>query len=120
MPKRSLKGLDRSPALVVAPTKVNGGKSILILLLLPSAPIIISSSKSSMAGYNISSTNLGIRWISSINKTSPGSIVDKTAAKSPLFSSDGPLAVLILLPSSLAIIWARVVFPSPGGPYNKT
>ena len=63
---------------------------------------------------------LGILCISSINKTSPGSKVDKIAAKSPLFSIDGPLAVLILTPSSLAIIKARVVLPNPGGPYNKT
>ena len=55
-----------------------------------------------------------------MNKTSPSSKVDKIAAKSPLFSIEGPLAVFMLLPNSLAIIYANVVFPSPGGPYNNT
>ena len=104
IPKRSLKGAEISPALVVAPTKVKGGKSIFKFLLLPSLLITRSNSKSSMAGYKISSINFGIRWISSINKTSPGSKVDKTAAKSPLFSKEGPLAVFKFTPSSLAII----------------
>ena len=47
---------------------------------------------------------LGILCISSINKTSPGSSVESIAAKSPGFSILGPVAVLISLPSSLAII----------------
>ena len=63
---------------------------------------------------------LGIRCISSINKTSPGSKLESNAAKSPLFSIAGPLDVLILLPISLAIMNAKVVFPKPGGPYNNT
>ena len=54
-----------------------------------------------------------------MNKTSPSYRVDNIAAKSPVFSIEGPLAVLILLPNSLAIIYARVVFPYPGGPYNN-
>ena len=120
IPNLSLKGLDKSPALVVAPMSVNGGRFILILRLLPSLPIIMSKEKSSMAGYNISSIYLGILCISSINNTSLGSRVESIAAKSPLFSIVGPLAVLILLPSSLAIMDASVVFPKPGGPYNKT
>ena len=91
-----------------------------MLLVEPSCPTTISSSKSSIAEYSISSINFGIRWISSINRTSPGSRLDSTAAKSPLFSKAGPVVVLILVPNSLAIIWARVVLPSPGGPYNKT
>ena len=32
----------------------------------------------------------------------------------------GPLVVLIPTSSSFAITIARVVFPNPGGPYNKT
>ena len=99
---------------------VNGGRFILILRLLPSLPIIMSKEKSSMAGYNISSIYLGILCISSTNSTSFGSIEDRIAAKSPLFSIDGPDAVFKLLPSSLAIMDASVVFPKPGGPYNKT
>ena len=83
-------------------------------------PIIISSSKSSIAGYSISSIYLGIRCISSINKTSPGSKLERIAAKSPGFSIDGPDAVFKSLPNSFAIICASVVFPKPGGPYNNT
>ena len=55
-----------------------------------------------------------------MNKTSLGSNVDKIAAKSPGFSILGPLAVFKFTPSSFAIIFASVVFPSPGGPYNNT
>ena len=93
---------------------------ILIFLLFPSLPIIISSVKSSIAGYNISSIYDGILCISSINNTSPGSSDESIAAKSPDFSILGPLAVLIDVPISFAIIYARVVLPSPGGPYNRT
>ena len=50
-----------SPALVVAPTKVKGGKSIFKFRLLPSLFKTKSISKSSIAGYKISSINLGIR-----------------------------------------------------------
>ena len=64
--------------------------------------------------------NFGILCISSINNTSPGSKLDKTAAKSPLFSIAGPLVVFIFVPSSFAIINDSVVFPSPGGPYSNT
>ena len=55
-----------------------------------------------------------------MNKTSPGSSVDNIAAKSPLFSIEGLFVVLILTPSSLAIIKASVVLPKPGGPYKST
>ena len=51
-----------------------------------------------------------------MKSTSPGSRLDSIAAKSPGFSIEGPLAVFKLLPSSLAIIWAYVVLPKPGGP----
>ena len=46
------------PAFVVAPIKVNLGKSSLIDLALGPFPIIISNVKSSNAGYKISSTLL--------------------------------------------------------------
>lgn len=56
-----------------------------------------------------------------INKsTSPSLSEVKIEAKSPDFSIAGPDTVLILTPSSLAIISANVVLPRPGGPYNKT
>ena len=54
----SLSGVESDPALVVAPIKVNLGKSNLIDLALGPFPIIISKLKSSNAGYKISSTFL--------------------------------------------------------------
>ncbi len=62
----------------------------------------------------------GILWISSIKRISPASNSFKSATKSPAFSIAGPLVVRIFTPISLAMTIAIVVFPSPGGPYNKT
>ena len=42
------------------------------------------------------------------------------AAKSPGFSIAGPLVILRFTFISFAIIPARVVLPSPGGPYKRT
>ncbi len=56
MPKRSRSGEVSSPARVVAPTSVNGGRSILIERAAGPSPIMMSSWKSSIAGYRISST----------------------------------------------------------------
>ena len=42
------------------------------------------------------------------------------AARSPPRSMAGPLVSLICTPSSLAMMWASVVLPSPGGPYKRT
>ncbi len=42
------------------------------------------------------------------------------AARSPALSIAGPLVILKLTPSSFAIISARQVFPSPGGPERMT
>ena len=50
MPNLSLSGVVSAPALVVAPIKVNFGKSSLIDLALGPFPIIMSSVKSSSAG----------------------------------------------------------------------
>ena len=41
-------------------------------------------------------------------------------AKSPGLSIAGPDVIFIFAPISFAIIFESVVFPSPGGPYNKT
>ena len=120
IPNLSLKGVDKLPTLVVAPTNVNFGKSKRIDLALEPFPIIISKVKSSNAGYNISSTFLFILWISSINKTSFSDNVVNMAAKSPGFSIAGPDVTFILVFISFANIFASVVFPNPGGPYNKT
>ena len=51
-----------------------------------------------------------------MKRTSPASKEDKTAPKSPTFSKAGPLVTLIFAPISLAMTWAKVVFPNPGGP----
>jgi len=80
----------------------------------------MSKLKSSSAGYKISSTDLLSLWISSINKISSSCKLVSIAARSPAFSIAGPDVIFILLPISFAIIVARVVFPSPGGPYNNT
>jgi hypothetical protein len=56
MPKRSRSGDVKSPARVVAPTSVNGGRSSLIDRAAGPSPIMISSWKSSIAGYSTSST----------------------------------------------------------------
>ena len=53
--------LDKSPARVVAPIKVKGGKSIRIERVEASLPITTSTQKSSIAGYKTSSTTLGKR-----------------------------------------------------------
>ena len=115
-PNLSLKGADKLPALVVAPTRVNFDKSNLIERAAGPFPIIISNAKSSIAEYRTSSTDLFNLCISSINNTSLSFKLVNIAAKSPAFSMEGPDVILMSTPSSLAIIFARVVFPSPGGP----
>ena len=120
IPKRSLNGVASEPAFVVAPIRVNLGKSNLIDRALGPLPIMISNVKSSKAGYNISSTLLFNLWISSINKISNSARFVSSAAKSPGFSIAGPEVILIFEFISFDIIFDKVVFPSPGGPYNNT
>src|SRR5205809_1891898 len=59
------------------------------------------------------------RWISSMKRTSPFSRLVSKPASSPAFSITGPLVFLMLVPIAFAIMFASVVFPSPGGPLNK-
>ena len=54
--------------------------------------------------------------ISSIKSTSPVSKLVSSPAKSPGLSKTGPDDIFIPTSISFAIIWARVVFPRPGGP----
>ena len=115
-PNRSRKGADRSPALVVAPTRVNLGRLSRMDLAAAPLPIRISMAKSSMAGYRTSSTCLFRRWISSTKRMSPSFSPLRMAAISPGFSMAGPLVTLRLTPISLAMMPDRVVLPSPGGP----
>ncbi len=55
MPKRPRKGAVMSPARVVAPTRVNFGRSSLMERAAVPCPIMRSSWKSSIAGYKTSS-----------------------------------------------------------------
>src|SRR5882724_2995216 len=55
-----------------------------------------------------------------MNSTSLGSRLVSSAARSPGRSSTGPEVCLRLTPISLAMMWASVVLPSPGGPNNST
>ena len=77
---------------------------------------MISSWKSSIAGYSTSSTIGERRWISSTNSTSPASRLVSKAARSPGRSRTGPEVLLIDTPISSAMMFARVVLPNPGGP----
>ena len=81
--------------MVVAPTKVNLGKSSLIDLAEGPFPITISKLKSSKAGYRISSTDLFNLCISSINKISFSCKFVRIAARSPAFSIAGPEVIFI-------------------------
>ena len=55
-----------------------------------------------------------------MNRTSRASSEVRIAARSPLRSSDGPATVRIPTPSSSRMMYARLVFPSPGGPTSST
>ena len=61
-----------------------------------------------------------MRWISSINSTSPSIRLESMAARSPARSRAGPEVMRSELPSSWAMIIAMVVLPNPGGPANST
>ena len=100
--------------------RVKWGKSSRTLRAAGPLPIIISKAKSSMAEYKISSTVLDKRWISSIKSTSLSPKLVRMAAKSPCRSIAGPLVTRIFTFSSLAIIFANVVLPRPGGPKSST
>ena len=67
-----------------------------------------------------SSTTRFIRWISSRNRTDPGSKLVKIAARSPCLSTTGPEEDLKGTASSFAKILAKVVLPNPGGPLKST
>ena len=120
MPKRSRRGEASMPALVVAPMSVNFFKGKRILRAEGPFPTMISSAKSSIAEYSVSSTLRLKRWISSMNSTSFSLRLVKMAARSPERSIAGPLVSLMETPSSAAMMCASVVLPSPGGPYKST
>ena len=72
-----------------------------------------------MALYRYSSTTGDSRCISSINSTSFFSSDVSIPARSPGLSSTGPLVILNPTPNSFAMMFDRVVFPSPGGPCSS-
>ena len=72
-----------------------------------------------MAEYKYSSTMGLKRCISSINKTSRASKLVSKPARSPGLSKTGPEVTLIPTLSSFAKICAKVVLPSPGGPWKS-
>ena len=119
-PNRSRSGAGSSPALVVAPTRVNGAMSSGTAVAPGPLPSITSTRKSSMARYSISSAGLASRWISSMKTTSPPVSEVSTEARSPARSIAGPLVIRSGAPSSAAMIMAIVVLPSPGGPDSST
>ena len=80
--ERTLK-LTSIPLLVVAPIRVNGSISREIEAAPGPFPTITSTRKSSIARYNISSALRDIRWISSMNRTSPASRAESIDARSP-------------------------------------
>jgi len=80
---------------------------------------MMSMRKSSIARYSISSALRAMRWISSMNSTSPGTRLDSRAARSPACWMAGPLDMRSGRPLSCATIIARVVLPSPGGPASR-
>ncbi len=82
-------------------------------------PMRMSSLKSSIAGYRISSTARGSRWISSMNSTSPSWRSVSSAARSPARTITGPAVIRSPTPISAATIPDSEVFPSPGGPANN-
>lgn len=55
-----------------------------------------------------------------MNSTSPSSREVSRPARSPGFSRTGPVVALMLTFISLAMMAAKVVFPSPGGPDRIT
>jgi hypothetical protein len=67
-----------------------------------------------MAGYRISSTERGSRWISSMNRTSPSWRSVSSAARSPARVSTGPEVIRRPTPISAATIPASDVLPRPG------
>ena len=105
---------------MVAPTRVNGAMSSGIAVAPGPLPTMMSTRKSSIARYSISSAGRARRWISSMKTTSPSCRVDSTAARSPDRSIAGPLVIRSGAPSSAAMIIAIVVLPRPGGPESST
>ena len=105
---------------MVAPTRVKGGISNGMAVAPGPLPTMTSTRKSSIARYSISSAGRDIRWISSMNSTSPSASPDRIAARSPACWIAGPLEIRSGAAISAAMIIASVVLPRPGGPESST
>src|SRR5690606_13349760 len=99
--------------------RVNLGRSRRIDWAVGPLPSTMSMTKSSIAEYRTSSTTRDSRWISSMKNTSPGSRLERMAARSPGRSRAGPEVICRVVPISAATIPASVVFPRPGGPERR-
>jgi hypothetical protein len=55
-----------------------------------------------------------------MKRMSRGASAVRSPARSPFFTSAGPLVTWSVTPSSRARMWASDVFPSPGGPERRT
>ena len=120
MPKRDRSGDVSSPVRVVAPMSVKRSTGTFTDRALGPWPITMSTSKSSRAGYRISSMAGDIRWISSMNSTSLAFRLVTMPTRSPGFSIAGPDVARMGTPISLAMTCASVVLPRPGGPCSST
>jgi len=119
MGKRVSNGAVSNPLRVVAPMSVKRGRFNRTLRAFGPWSMMMSSLKSSIAGYRYSSMVFCRRWISSMNSTSPASRFVSRPARSPAFSMVGPLVDLRLAPIALARMLAMVVLPRPGGPLSR-
>ncbi|OQB90333.1 MAG: hypothetical protein BWX84_01965 [Verrucomicrobia bacterium ADurb.Bin118] len=119
MGNRVSNGAVSNPLRVVAPIKVKRGRFNRTLRAFGPWSMMMSSLKSSIAGYRYSSMVFCRRWISSTNSTSPASRFVSSPARSAAFSMVGPLVQRMLAPIALARMKASVVLPSPGGPLSR-
>ena len=120
MPNRVRMAPVSRPIRVVAPISVNGGSGIVIVRACIPASNVTSTLKSSIALYRYSSTTAGSRWTSSMNSTSPRSSFVRMPTRSAGLVRAGPVVTWTRAFTSLAITWASVVLPSPGGPSSRT
>ncbi len=103
-PNRDRSGEEIIPCRVVAPTSVKRGTLSRTERAPAPCSSMMSMKKSSIALYRYSSTVVLSRWISSMNRMSPGSSEVSSPARSPGFSIAGPLELLRLVPRSLAMM----------------
>jgi len=104
---------------VVAPMRVNLFSGKFMVLACRPLSTVKSTLNSSIAGYINSSTCMLSRCISSMKRTSPVLMLLSSPITSPCLTRAGPEVALIFAFISFATTFARVVFPSPGGPCRR-